>query len=975
VGIYVLGTIAVGDGVTAPRPIRGHRPRLLLARLATRAGQAVSEDALADAIWGDARPQRWRAALQLYISQLRTELEPTRPRRSPGRFLRTDPFGYVLLSVAPDLDAATFESLITEAIAGDVEDSRSRDLIARALAMWGPPLAELADESWARGFVTRLSDLRAIALERRFLAGLRAGEDEALVHELRAATEDYPYRERLAGQLALALYRAGRQTEALASCASTRRRLREDLGVDPGRELALLERAILAHDPALSRSDDALEPRRRGRSTTRELTSFVGRQADVTALVDALGRCRLVSIIGPGGSGKSRLARRVLDSVDGERWTVELATTTDQDSVVRAVARAVGVLEHPLAPLVDVVADVLRDQPGILLLDTCEHVIDHVGEIVDQLLGETPIVVLTTSRRPLGVAEEHCHQLAGLSVIAEGDCTGAARSDAERLLLDRAGVTTRDESALDHGTIAELCRRLDGLPLAIELAAPKLRVLGARQLIRNLRLHPELLAGPPGALPRHRDLDALVRWSYDQLTTEEQATLFALSAVAGSFDLDFAERLLSAEPALVATPVSVVIGLVETSLLSVDDVAGRTRYRLLDTVRAFAGAEAARGGHAEAIAARHAHAVVALVGEIQRAERHGERGRWRLEDLADEVSPALAWLGCNELDDCLAVATSLALFWQRTGRVAEGRQLLGRLLDSVSSDGTEVDPMRHAVAWAASGSLAWYQGDFAAVDRACANAAALVDGLGVPLLSAILDASRHFARHRLSEAESSIIEAIALARKPGRDRHVVLHMGGDIARFAGALGLAADRFADAARIAEQLGDADSLSQELRCEGVMRAYLGDHDRAVGLTRRAFDIAAGGDDRRRTAQAHAHLAAALAETADVEAAHRHASAAVRDSVAQFDSYALLLAVPLLVDLEASMGSAPLAARLCGWFHQMLAELSTFTEPRAEARLRRAEIMLRDRLGPTDLRDLVAAGRSARLADLATELAATS
>jgi hypothetical protein len=466
----------------------------------------------------------------------------------------------------------------------------------------------------------------------------------------------------------------------------------------------------------------------------------------------------------------------------------------------------------------------------------------------------------------------------------------------------------------------------------------------------------------------------MVRWSYDQLTAEEQAALLALAALAGCFDLEFAERLLTAEPALVATPLSVVIGLVESSLLSVDDVAGRTRYRLLETVRAFATAEASRRGHAEAIAARHANTVVALVGEVQRAERHGERGRWRLDDLADDVSPALGWLGRHELDNCLAVATSLALFWQRTGRVAEGRQLLGRLLDSVSSDDTAVDPMRHAVAWAAAGSLAWYQGDFAAVDRACASAAALVDALRAPLRSAILDASRHFARHHLSDAESSIIEAIALARKPSRDRPVVLHMGGDIARFAGALGLAADRFADSARIAEQLGDADSLSQELRCEGVMRAYLGDHDRALGLTRRAFDIAAGGDDRRRTAQAHAHLAAALAETADVEAAHRHASAAVRDSVAQFDSYALLLAVPLLVDLEASLGSAPLAARLCGWFHQMLAELSTFTEPRATTRLRRAETTLGDRLSPTELRDLVAAGRSARLVDLATELAVT-
>ncbi|MGH8932748.1 MAG: BTAD domain-containing putative transcriptional regulator, partial [Egibacteraceae bacterium] len=467
--VGILGPLTVtNEG--RPVEIAGAKPRALLAMLAVRAGRVVTAGELVDDLWGDDLPSDPSNALQRLVSRLRKAL-------GPGR-VETGPAGY-RLDVSPvAVDAVRFERLASEGRAaldeGHVEVAATR--LREALDLWrGPALADFTEQRFARPDRLRLESLRIGAVEDLVEANLALGATSTLVAELEALVHEYPLRERLRGQLMRALYRAGRQADALAAYQDARVTLAERLGLDPGPELQRLQVAMLARDAGL----DA--PARPKTNLRAPLTSFVGRDAETRKVRALLGQERLVTLTGPGGSGKTRLALEVAEQLlashpDGV-WLVELAPLRDPAAVPQALGSVLGVAGPPLAaqralapgdPVQRILAR-LATKRLTLVLDNCEHLVDAVATLAETILGACPGVrILATSREALGVPGETRWPVPALRI-----------PDAARLFEERARAARYDFSPSDEDAevIAEICRRLDGLPLAVELAAARVPAL------------------------------------------------------------------------------------------------------------------------------------------------------------------------------------------------------------------------------------------------------------------------------------------------------------------------------------------------------------------------------------------------------------------------------------------------------------------------------------------------------------------
>ena len=457
-----------------------------------RSGRVVSTDTLVEALWGSDLPAAPRNAVQHHVARLRRALGDDAIR------LAAD--GYALDGAM--VDATQFEELLAAARgalrAGDARGAA--DTIADALALWrGPALLGLPQSSWATAEAARLDSLRLDALEERFEAALALGEHGDVAAAIRAALEESPFRERLWGQLMLALYRCGRQADALEVFQEARRVLLEQLALEPGPELRRLQEAILAHDPAIAPVPAA--PRRRGNLPAAS-TSFVGREAELAQVVELVREHRLVTLTGPPGVGKSRLALEVARALESElrggAWHVGLANAASAADVVRLVAQSLDV--RGADPLARTVAR-LRDTDSILVFDACEHVLEESARLVSALLAECPHVrVLATSREVLHVVGE-VRVIVDPLGLPDAGASDAAAAPAVELFTARAraarpGFQLTDE---DAWLAAEISRLVDGLPLAIELAAARVNVLGLAELARPRQ-------AAPGAPPRSADL-------------------------------------------------------------------------------------------------------------------------------------------------------------------------------------------------------------------------------------------------------------------------------------------------------------------------------------------------------------------------------------------------------------------------------------------------------------------------------------
>lgn len=571
---------------------------MLLAALLVNAHRVVSVDELIEAVWPDGAPATAANTLQVYVSSLRKGLGPERSR------LETKPPGY-LLRANDALDATEFESLALqgreELAAGD--PARAHELFGKALGLWrGSALADFVYEPFAEREAARLDALRLTATTDDIDARLALGHYAELVGQLQSLVSEHPADERLCGQLMLALYRAGRQADALAAFSQLRTFIGEELGIVPSPTLQKLHDRIVLQDEELDVEPTPSAPRARrapaasGRPPPVALTSFIGREAERAAVTDRLERARLVTISGPGGSGKTRLAVEVAAGVGRDRLVrfADLAPLESEADVLPALAEALGVEDARGMSEEDLwatVKDEVAAHPGLLVvIDNCEHVVGACAGMVQRLLTEVESVqVLATSQVSLGVGGESLVPLPPLGLPEEGDRSEElATSEAVQLFAARAsdhdpGFTLTAETA---AVVTRICRQLDGIPLAIELAAAQSRTFGLEEIATRLDdTLGFLTAGPRTAVERHRTLRAAVDWSIELLSDPERELLERLAVFTDGFALSRAERVCAGDGIEEADVAPLLAQLVDRSLVIRRSRGGGDRYWLLETIR------------------------------------------------------------------------------------------------------------------------------------------------------------------------------------------------------------------------------------------------------------------------------------------------------------------------------------------------------------------------------------------------------
>jgi predicted ATPase/DNA-binding SARP family transcriptional activator len=629
----VLGPVQIVTG-SGPVEVASGRQVALLSCLLMARGEVASRDRLIDALWGEQPPPTAPNALQVQVHALRRRLGADRiEREGPGYRLRLQP---------GELDLEQFELLVER---GRTEEADAAAASFReALALWrGPAYEDVRYEAFAQAEVARLEELRLAVLEDRVEADLDLGRHRELVPELEALVAEHPSRERLCGQLMLALYRSDRQAAALDVFARARHALREQLGLEPGPALQELQQAILRQDAALAVEPSELRGRRHLPAPETPLVGRGAELAELTALVR--GGARLVTLTGAGGIGKTRLALRtaheLADAFADGVYFVDLSHLTDPDLVPDAIASALG-----LGTQRDETQAFLRRRRLLLLLDNFE-VVDAAAPLVSELLRAAPgLAVLATSRTPLRLSGEHQYRVEPLPL-----------DDAVRLFAARAEAVAPSFRRPSESEVEQLCLRLDCLPLAIELSAARTRDYAPA----------ELLASVPGALElegardlpaRQRTLRATIDWSHRLLAPEAQALFARLAVFSGGFTAASAAAVCGAERDTLAA-------LVAASL--VQERPGR--YFMLETVREYAlellgEDDDLRRGHAEHFAG---------VAEAVEHE-HPASGAWEgLEADHDNFRAALDWSrdrGAVELQ--LRIAGALAYFWSTTDHLREG---------------------------------------------------------------------------------------------------------------------------------------------------------------------------------------------------------------------------------------------------------------------------------------------------------------
>ena len=659
------------------------RQRQLLALLVLADGAVVSLDRLAEDLWSGQPPATARHTLQVYAHRIRRALGADAERLvtvAPGYRLRLGP---------DEVDAEMADRLASEGrnalAAGDAE--RAADHFDAALALWrGPLLADLGDLPAFEADRTRWDATRLAVVEDRIEADLARGGHGEVVAELERLTAQHPFRERLWAQLMLALYRSGRQADALDAFQRARRILADELGIEPGPRLAELRDGILLQDTALELGPHGKHAPRVALPLAR--TRFFGRRRELSRLAGWLRTRRLVTITGPPGVGKTRLAlqaaRGAVDHHPHGVYFVALADLEEPGLVAPTIATVLAVPASK-RPLTDALADHLATRRLLLVLDNVEHVLP-AAQLIGRLLDTAPeLTVLATSRSPLHLAGEQELPLEPMPAPApEASPDELPGLEAIDLFIDRARAVA-PELALTPDTIAavtEMVARLDGLPLAIELAASRLRSLPLTELVRRLELPLVALgAGPVDVSARQRTLRDAIAWSHGLLDASEQAALRRLAVFRGGFTLDAAEAVAAGEP--VAEVGDAVARLVDASLLARPVEAGPARFSMLETIRGYGLERLAGSGEQAEVARRHAGFFAGLVEQAEPELTGPDHVRW-LDRLAAEepnLRAVMSWArDGGDLDLGLVVAGRLWRFWQLRGRLPEGRHWLEQLL-------------------------------------------------------------------------------------------------------------------------------------------------------------------------------------------------------------------------------------------------------------------------------------------------------
>ncbi|XVQ88153.1 AfsR/SARP family transcriptional regulator [Microbispora siamensis] len=971
--VRLLGALEVLDDDGAPVAVAGARVRALLAVLALQPGRLVPADRLVDALWEDGLPVNAANALQTLVKRLRAALG------RPGAVVWRDG-GYVLGVEPAQVDAHVFTALtlpyatgkvpVAEAPNAELDEARAeldearaeldeaRAVLDEALALWrGPALADLRAVPYLAAAAARLEERRLAVVEARAAAYLVLGREVDLSAEVAA----HPLRERLSALAMRALARSGRQAAALALYERVRRALADELGVDPGPELRaahldVLRGQVPATPPRQSSGAEHIASgsvggtaggtgRRAGRVGAPP-TTFVGREEEITHLSAMLRESRLVTVVGPGGAGKTRLAvetalraaangaagnRIAGDSAAGDSaagdsaagasaageggseaggysesgygeggygegaWLAELAPLTDPADVVRAVLEALGADAEPR-----VGGDWRRDPPDpaerlvaslagrelLLILDNCEHVIDAAAALAELVLRRCPGVrVLATSREPLGVPGETLAPIPPLGLPPEGVTPGeAGEYPAVRLLVDRARAVSPGFALDEHTTphVVTICRRLDGTPLAIELAAARIRALGPERLAARLGDRFRLLTGGSRtALPRHRTLSAVVEWSWDLLTPEERTLAERLAVFAGAAALDDAELVCGDDGLDV---VAVLPSLVDKSLL---ETPGDGRFRMLETIRAYALQRLTDNGELDRYRRRHAAHFLRLAEEAEPRLRGAGQLEWmaRLTAEQDNLNAALRWaVGSREAATALRLCGTLSWYWWLRGHRGQAAVWAGQVLELVP-DGPPAGLVRayagcrFAVTVTRLGTIWMEPGRLEEIRRELGDLveAALNEGPVHPMLPILRTVLTAMAGRREEAAE--MLDAYAASDDPWLAGSALMIRGG-------SLGLPGDSERDveeAVRRFRALGERWGLSEALLTLATLRARRGAPtadliDEIAGLTEGWVSADDTISTLTRLAELRLQAGDAEGAAADVAAARSHVSAGV-------------------------------------------------------------------------------------------------